>query len=581
MTYRFGIFEVDVESGELRKQGRRIHLQEQPLAVLELLLRRPGEVVTREELAARLWPEGAFVERDEGLNTAVKRLRDALGDSASSPRFVETIPRRGYRFVAPVETVDPHPPAPSPGPPEHARPGRGGDLRWKRPVAILLLLALAALSLGLALARRSHGLPEDRIRLAVLPLEGDPALADGLTEELIAQLGRLLPERLGVIARTSVQRFRGEADLREVGNGLRVQYVLEGSVRREADRVRISTRLIQVSDETQLWSETWDRGMADLFEVQREVARGVARGLSLQLLPEQEAALARATTDSTGAYQAFLAGRHLLHQGTARGFEEALASFRRAVEIDPEYAVAWAAIAETLLTQADFYLEPAEEVLPRAREAARTAAALDPDLPEVLVLSAELRRKGEQTEEGVERSYRRAIELNPSYAYARQRYALFLMERHRFPEAGREIARALELDPLSPEAHMNAGWIRLDAGDPEGAVLHLRKALEVEPGYPAAWFFLCWAYRAQGKMPEALEAAARSLETSGGAPKYVFLLGSTYAAAGRKDEARAQLVRLRALAAERWVAPGYLENLEREIERPRPPGSETHLHARP
>ena len=536
------------------------------MAVLELLLRRPGEVVTREELASRLWPEGAFVERDEGLNTAVKRLRDALGDSASSPRFVETIPRRGYRFIAPVGADSP---PPSPPPPE-----RG----WKRPLAILLLLGLAALSLGLALVRR---VPDGRIRIAVLPLEGDAALADGLTEELISQLGRLMPERLGVIARTSVQRFRGEADLHDVGSGLGVQYVLEGSVRREEERVRISTRLVQVSDETQLWSETWDREIADLFEVQREVARGVARGLSLQLLPEQEAALARATTDSTDAYQAFLSGRHLLHQGTARGFQEALVSFQRAVQLDPEYSLAWAGIAETLLTQADFYLEPPEKVLPLAREAVRTAAALDPDLPEVLVLSAELRRKGEQTEEGVERSYRRAIELNPSYAYAHQRYALFLMERHRFSEAEQEIDSALELDPLSPEAHMNAGWIRLDAGDPDGAVPHLQKALEVEPGYPAAWFFLCWTYRAQGKMPEALEAAEQSIRTSGGAPKYIFLLGSTQAAAGQKKNARAQLARLRSLAAERWVAPGYLQNLEREIDRPHPPGSETHLHARP
>lgn len=453
----------------------------------------------------------------------------------------------------------------------------------RRPAAVVLVLALAALSLGLALARRSgpaRHAASDRIRLAVLPLSGDPVLADGLTEEVIAQLGRLLPERLGVIARTSVQRFRDEADLRGVGRDLGVEYVLEGSARREGDRMRISTRLVQVADETQLWSETWDRGIGDVFEVQREVARGVARALSLKLLPEQESALARATTDSTDAYEAYLAGRHSLHQGTARGFEEALASFRRATELDPEYALAWVGQAEALLMQADYYMEPPEEVLPVAREAVRTASALDADLPEVLVLQAELRRKGEQTEEGVERAYRRAIELNPSYAWAHQRYALFLMERHRFPEANEQIGRALELDPLSPEAHMNAGWIRLDAQDYEEAVRHLRRALEVEPGFPAAYFFLCWTYRAQGRMDEALDAARQSVRTSGGAPKYVFLLGSTHAAAGHGKEARAELARLRALAAERWVAPVYLETLEREIGQPLGAG-ETHLHARP
>lgn len=456
----------------------------------------------------------------------------------------------------------------------------------RRPAAIVLILALAALSLGLALARRSgpaRHAASDRIRLAVLPLSGDPVLADGLTEEVIAQLGRLLPERLGVIARTSVQRFRGEdADLHGIGRELGVGYVLEGSARRERDRVRITARLVQVADETQLWSETWDRGIGDVFEVQREVARGVARALSLKLLPEQEAALARATTDSTDAYQAYLAGRHALHQGTARGFEEALVSFRRAAELDPEYALAWAGQAETLLMQADFYMKPPEEALSQAREAVRTASALDADLPEILVLRAELRRKGEQTEEGVERAYRRAIELNPSYAWAHQRYALFLMERHRFPEAEEQIARALELDPLSAEAHMNAGWIRLDAQDYEGAIAHLKRALEVEPGYPAAYFFLSWTYRAQGKMDEALDAARQAVRTSGGAPKYVFLLGSTQAAAGHDKEARAELARLRALAAERWVAPGYLEILEREVVRPfRTQGGETHLHARP
>lgn len=572
MQYRFSVFEVDFSSGELSRQGRRVRLQEQPLTVLQSLLERAGEVVTREELQARLWPEGAFVERDEGLNTAVKRLRDALGDSATSPRFVETLPRRGYRFIAPVEAT----PAPAPEiPAAIPSPLPVSSPSWRgRVVPAILLLVLAAVTLGLVLAKGSGpATPSGRVMLAVLPLDNlsgasaDQPLVDGLTEEVIAQLGRLLPERLGVIARTSVMRYREPpGHIREIGRELGVEHVLTGSVRRAGDRVRVTAQLVQVADGGQLWSETWERPLADVFEVQREVARGIARALSLELLPGHEAALARAATDSTEAYQAYLAGRHALARGTAPGFEEAVAAFRRAVALDPGYALAHASLAETYISQVDFYFRAPGEAFAEAQAETRAAAALEPDLPEVQVLLAEVKSKHERTSEGVERAYRRAIELNPSYARAHQKYALYLMDEQRYPEAQAEIGRALTLDPLSPELHMNAGWITLNAGDPEGAVPHLEKALAVEPGYPPAYFFLCWTYRAQGRPGPALEAAQQSVETSGGAPKYVYLLGSTLAEMGRKDEAKAELAKLQTLARNRYVAPVYLERLEAETE---------------
>ena len=292
-AFRFGVYEVDPKAGELRRSGLKIKLQEQPFQILSALLDQPGEIVSREDLRRRLWPDDTFVEFDHSLNTAIGRLREALGDSADNPRFIETLPRRGYRFIAPVErpngaaSLQNGEQRPTPSPvavpsPADARP----QARWCAAAAVLIFAAAAAV--GVYFLRRHSPVPvqagQQKIMLAVLPfqnLSGDPKqdfASDAMTEEMITHLGRLTPEALGVIARTSVMKYKNsKADVRAIGRDLRVDYVLEGSVRRGAGQIDITAQLIQTSDQTHLWAESYERPVTDVFTIERDIARHIAQ----------------------------------------------------------------------------------------------------------------------------------------------------------------------------------------------------------------------------------------------------------------------------------------------------------------
>lgn len=328
---RFGLFEVHFGAGELRKQGQLIKLQEKPFQALALLLERAGSIVTREEFRNRLWASDTFVAFDDNLNAAIKRVREALGESAETPRFIETIPRRGYRFIPPVEYI-PRREAQTSGALEN---GTSENLKLKHVlrrtgfVALLALIALVLLAVGI-LWRRNQQVEQrrtQRVMLAVLPfknLSGRPDqeyVSDGMTEEMTAQLGRLYPAGLGVIARTSAIRYKNTSqDVRQIGGELGIAYVLEGSVRRDAREMFITAQLIRVADQTHLWAETYERPLQDIFVVQRDVARRVSESLALQLLPSEKAALARGNTVNTAAYDDYLRGRYEWEQGTEAGF---------------------------------------------------------------------------------------------------------------------------------------------------------------------------------------------------------------------------------------------------------------------
>ena len=313
-TIRFGVFEVDLRSGELRKQGIRLRLQEQPFQILVLLLERPGEVVTRDDLRHRLWPDGTFVDFEHSLNAAIKRLRAALGDSADNPRFIETLHRRGYRFIVPVagaardgrSAITPSP-----------REGPGGKVR-------IVVLPFANLSIQ----------PEQEY------------FSDGLTEEMIAQLGRMHPRRLGVIARSSSMLFkRAGKTIDQIGRELNVNFVLEGGVRLETGRVRITAQLIEVNGQTQLWADSYERRYEDSLAVQAEVANRIARALAIELLPGDSQALVRCGTADTEAYHAYLKGRfHWNKQGDG-GVEKAIEYYEKALALDSRFAQAHAALA--------------------------------------------------------------------------------------------------------------------------------------------------------------------------------------------------------------------------------------------
>src|SRR5262245_36923645 len=337
----FGSFEVDLGSRELRRQGLKISLQDQPFRLLLLLLERAGEVVTREELRDKLWPADTFVDFDHSLNTAVRKLREALGDSAETPRYVETLARRGYRFVAQV--WEPGPPAGADvAPPPTTTRLPSSARRVAVIAAVLAFAALIALWIGRPKARTPPG---RRLTLAVLPfdnLSGDANqeyLSDGLTEEMITQLGRLDPDRLKVTARSSTWKYkRGDRDIERLRRELGVDYVLEGSLRRAGDRVRVTAQLVQAVDQTDVWAQTYERDLSDVLVLQSEVARAVAHAIALTLTPDAQARLASARSMRPESYEDYLRGRYFWNRRTEAALKQALGYFQRAVAADPDSA---------------------------------------------------------------------------------------------------------------------------------------------------------------------------------------------------------------------------------------------------
>ena len=574
---RFGLFEVDLQAGELRKSGLKIRLQEQPFQILGALLDHPGEIVSREDLRRRLWPDDTFVEFDHSLNTAIGRLRDALGDSADNPRFIETLPRRGYRFIAPVERLNgaaslqngEQRPGSSPVEPPTETDSRP-RAQWRVGMAAIVLVA--AIGAGMYVLHQHYPPPLQtgprKIMLAVLPfqnLSGDPKqdfASDAMTEEMITHVGRLTPQALGVIARTSVMKYKNSTvDVKAIGRDLGVDYVLEGSVRRGPGQIDVTAQLIQTSDQTHLWAESYERPLTDLFAIERDIARRIAQSLAFQLLPAREAALARATTVNTEAYEAYIEGSKRLGEGTETGFQNAAASFGRAVELDPNYALAYDGMAKAYLREADYHIISSDEALARARPAIDKALALDESIPESHVLLAEALHLGDPRQPGIERAYRRAIELNPSNADAHIAYALYLREALRYDQALAEAKEAQRLDPLAPFSYVATGWVLLSMGRREEARHEFAQSLALDPNYPAGLYFLARTCEEQGRVQEAIGLLQKAVATAGRKPKYLYALGIAYTQAGNRDEAQKILDELRQQSTKGYVEPEMIPTL--------------------
>jgi TolB-like protein/DNA-binding winged helix-turn-helix (wHTH) protein/Flp pilus assembly protein TadD len=580
----FGIFQIDLKARELHKAGVKVKLQEQPFRVLALLVDRAGQVVTREELQQKIWPTDAYVAFDQGLNNAIKKVRDALGDSANSPRFIETLARHGYRFVAPVGAMpqvpsepqvlsEPQIPSQPQVPSEPQIPSqpqvpsepqvRFGSRALRKPallgVAGAFLLAAFAYWAWHGSTMRG-GPPTEKVILAVLPFDNlsrDPDqefFSDGLTEEMIAQLGKLNPERLTVISRGSVAKYKdSRLPANQIGGELHADYLVQGSVRRASDRVRITVQLIQVRDQTDLWAESYDRELKDILTLQDSVSRTIANQIHITLTPGQQTRLRGGNLDPE-AYEAYLKGRYYWNKRTGDGLQKALFYFQQAINKDPTYGAAYSGLADCNSGLAWHGFKSPAEALPTANAAALKAIEIDPRSAEAHAsLGLVLTHRWDWA--GAEAEFKQALQLDPRYANAHHWYGDYLSIMGRHDEALLEARQALALDPLNLMIGTWVGRRYYLARKYEPAIEQGRNTVELDANFAAAHLLLGEDYVQVGLHEQGLTELQTAASLSGNSPLYLAQVAVAHASAGRKTEALQIVAQLQTISSTRYVSP--------------------------
>lgn len=528
---RCGVFEVDLDARELHKSGRKVHLQDQPFQVLKVLLERPGQIVTREHLRSQVWPADTYVSFDEGLSTAVRKLRVAFSDSADNPRFIETVPRQGYRFVAPVAHIprDTVEPAPVAEPVREAQPATSPRERHVSVgIAIASIVAIACIiSIAYMLRRRSAPAPaRQRIMLAILPFQNyndDPTqeyFVDGLTEETITDMGELSPDRLGVIARTSAMAYKHtNKTIGEIGHELGVDYILEGSVRREAGIARISAQLIRVSDQTHLWAKNYQVKLGDLLEMQAQLGADIAKEVEIKIAPQNSDSAKNQTVDPE-AYDLYLKGRFYWNQRNRNTIKQSIEEFSLALQKDPSFAAAYAGLATAYNFSNIDGVYSSKESSPKARAAALKALQLDPTLSEAHAALGMEKSHYEFDFPGAEKEFQKAIELNPNSAYAHLWYSnSYLMPMGKVSEAIAENKKALELDPLSLLINNFMAITYTFAGDYTKADEQFRRTIAMDPTFAIAHEYYAWFLEMTGRYEEAIRENERGDVLFGAKPE--------------------------------------------------------------
>jgi TolB-like protein/Flp pilus assembly protein TadD len=520
---RFGDFDVDLRSGELRRHGVRIKLQIQPFQVLQMLLERAGEVVTREELRKQLWPADTFVDFDHGLNNVVKKLREALADDAEKPRFIETLARRGYRFI---------------GSAEHVANAQGEPTVSTKPAANDSIAVLPFVSMTLN--------PQDEL------------FSDGITEEIINALAQI--EQLHVVARSSAFSFKGKhIDVRVVGKQLNVRTVLLGSIRRADNKLRIGVQLVNAADGYHIWSERYDRELKDIFDIQDEIARSIAIRLKVAIENRSQQPLVRAGTKNPEAYSLYVKGRALLYRRGTK-IPVALECFKQAVMLDPEYALAWAGIADAYTLLGFYGLTHPLTVMPKWREAAARAVALDDSLAEAHNALAFGTLLYDWNKTLAEREFLRALELNPRYVQARDWYACFYLQAAagRLDDGVEHAKLAVEADPLSSYANSILALLYGATGRHTDAEQTAQRAVELDSDSFLPRWTLQMVLRFASRFEEAVGAGQTALAMSGRHPWAMSILAVTLADWGKTAEAQAVYDEMTARSRREYVLPAAL-----------------------
>jgi TolB-like protein/DNA-binding winged helix-turn-helix (wHTH) protein len=592
---RFGVFEADTLACELRKHGLRVKLSEQPFQILIMLLARPGEVVSREDLRERLWPSDTFVDFDHGLNNAVMRLREVLGDSSEHPRFIETLPRKGYRFIAPVELKNP---ASNGAAAPHAlgenlrtasaiatdssSPDAGSlpkavhrPVNWHLTLPRIAVLSLAVLAAGVLLSGitvryvrgvgASKGKANRSSSLVVLPLEnlsGDKEqdyFADGMTDDLIANLAKI--RSLRVISRSTAMAYKGtHKPLPQIASELNVDAVVEGTVMKVGSRVRITAELVQVSTDRHLWADTYESPIGDVLALQNRVSSAIVDEIRINLTPEDKERLAKNPSVSPEAYEEYLKGRYYWNKRSGEGFARAIGYFEEATRKSPHYALAYAGLADCygIIGATIYGRVPAAEAAPKAKAAAIRALEIDPSLAEAETSLATAKFNYDWDWTGAAEGFKRAIQLDPSYATAYQRYSLYSIAMGRFDDSFEQIKKARDLDPLSISINASFGWRLYLAREYGRSIAQLRDTLEMDPSYEWAHLILGQAYEQKGEYNLAIGEFQKAVELSQSSPLMISALAHAQALSGSHGEALKLLAQLETLSRKQYVSPYYV-----------------------
>ena len=590
---RCGVFEIDLKAFELRKHGLRLKLAEQPFQILAILLEQPGEVITRDELRERLWPGDTFVDFDHGLNNAVMRLREALGDSPEKPRFIETLPRRGYRFIAPVEEIHATPKIIPGGDPQansstglhipdapaqlsadhHESVSRSNARSWLTlprialmSAAVLLFAVLSGLAVHFVRGWESGKInAAHNMSLVVLPLEnvsGDTEqdyFAAGMTDELTANLAKI--RSLRVISRSTAMSYKGtHKPLSEIARELKVDAVVEGTVLKAGSRVRITAELVQVSTDHHLWADTYESQIGDVLALQNRVSSAIVDQIRINLSPEDKQRLAKNPSVSPDAYEDYLKGRYYWNRRSADGFTKAIGYFEDATRRDPQYALAYAGLADCYgIIGATIYGSlPAAEAAPKAKAAAIRALEIDPTLAEAETSLATAKFNYDWDWAGAAQGFQRAIQMDPRYATAYQRYSLYSIAMGRFDESLEQIKKARELDPLSISINSSLGWRLYLARQYDRSIAQLRDTLEMDPSYEWSHLILGQAYEQKGEFNLARAELQKAVELSHNSPLMISALAHANARSGNQEEALRLLQQLTAQSRKQYVSPFYV-----------------------